>query len=366
MARCGPRPMPAGRSGRAATGAGRPWPDPAGRTRATAARPGRPPPGPPPGSGPPPPVTGPRACGGTVPGRPACGATTTGRPACGATRAGADPVTSTSRGAVIAAVAAAITAGSAAPALAATPAASSAPGLPVIVQEQPGAGNGPERAVSALGGTVGRELGLIGAFTARVPADRLAALRAVPGVREVTEDAAVHLASTDVAAQTAQTGSLDSVTRLTGAASAWARNTTGRGVDVALIDSGVVRVDGLRTPGKVVYGPDLSLEAQTCTSTGSSCTDSRAHDLDGYGHGTAMAGIIAGRDDAAPARLSANSGKADFLGVAPDARIVSVKVADAGGASDVSQVIAGIDWVVRNKDAGGLHVRVLNLSFGTD
>ena len=68
----------------------------------------------------------------------------------------------------------------------------------------------------------------------------------------------------------------------------WDAGYTGAGVDVAVIDSGVVPVDGLR-PGKVVYGPDLSFEAG----------DRRLENLDTYGHGTHMAGIIAGRDDAA-------------------------------------------------------------------
>src|SRR5206468_1660978 len=126
------------------------------------------------------------------------------------------------------------------------------------------------------------QLGLIDAFAAQVPADRLTALRTTPGVREVTADAAVHLASSEVANQTAQTGSLDSLTRVVGAPSAWARGTTGRGVDVALIDSGVVPVNGLRTPGKVVYGPDLSLESERCDSSGTTCRKSPAYGLDGY------------------------------------------------------------------------------------
>ena len=64
---------------------------------------------------------------------------------------------------------------------------------------------------------------------------------------------------------------------------------TGAGVDVALIDSGVAPVEGLSAPGKIVYGPDLSLESQS--------PDLR--NLDTYGHGTFMAGLIAGHDDAA-------------------------------------------------------------------
>ena len=52
--------------------------------------------------------------------------------------------------------------------------------------------------------------------------------------------------------------------------------------------------------------------------------------------------------------------------MAPDARIVSIKVADAKGQTDVSQAIAAIDWVVQNRNKNGLNIRVLNMSFGTD
>jgi serine protease AprX len=56
----------------------------------------------------------------------------------------------------------------------------------------------------------------------------------------------------------------------------------------------------------------------------------------------------------------------DLDGVAPESRVVSVKVANALGATDVSQVIAAIDWVVQHRRDNGLNIRVLNLSFGTD
>jgi serine protease AprX len=134
-------------------------------------------------------------------------------------------------------------------------------------------------------------------------------------------------------------------------------------VDVAVIDSGVVQVDGLRSPGKVVNGPDLSFEGMACDASG--CKPSPVNSLDTYGHGTHLAGIIAGRDDATPGTVtSASSG--NFVGVAPDARIVSIKVADAKGQTDVSQAIAAIDWVVQNRNKNGLNIRVLNMSFGTD
>lgn len=45
---------------------------------------------------------------------------------------------------------------------------------------------------------------------------------------------------------------------------------------------------------------------------------------------------------------------------------MNVKVGASNGAADVSQVIAGIDWVVQNRKAGGLNIRVINLAYGTD
>lgn len=142
---------------------------------------------------------------------------------------------------------------------------------------------------------------------------------------------------------------------LIGAQAWWALGYTGAGVDVALIDSGVAPVEGLSDSNKVLYGPDLSLESQS----------GDLRNLDTYGHGTFMAGLIAGRDSAASAPYPTNPPSV-YRGVAPDARIVSVKVATADGGTDVSQVIAAIDWVVQHRNDDGLNIRVLNLSYGTN
>ncbi|WP_170182516.1 S8 family serine peptidase [Blastococcus colisei] len=231
---------------------------------------------------------------------------------------------------------------------------SSADPVSVIVREATGSGNAPERAVAAFGGSVSRQLGIIGGFTADVPVDRVDALRAVPGVQSVTENAGLALQSTDVESQLAQPGSLYTIANeVTGASAMWDAGFTGEGVDVAVIDSGTVPVDGFTAPGKLVYGPDLSFEVGT-----------PLENLDTNGHGTHMAGIIAGRDDAATGAYSGDS--SNFVGMAPDARIVSIKVADALGHTDVSQAIAAIDWVVEHGDDNGLNVRVVNMSFGTD
>ena len=146
-------------------------------------------------------------------------------------------------------------------------------------------------------------------------------------------------------------------TQYTGATAWWNAGYTGNGVDVAVIDSGVSPVPGLDAPGKVIYGPDLSLESQAADLT----------NLDTYGHGTFMAGLIAGNDAAPTAqRGSAPALGSAYRGMAPDARIVSLKVASADGGADVSQVIAAIDWVVQHAHDPGLNIRVINLSYGTN
>jgi serine protease AprX len=151
------------------------------------------------------------------------------------------------------------------------------------------------------------------------------------------------LAALPAGAAPAPLPDMASVARVVGAPQAGA---TGRGIDVAVLDTGVTPVQGLGAPDKVVYGPDLSFDSQN---------PSLAY-LDGYGHGTAIAGIIAGNDGTA----------GGYTGVAPDARIVSVKVGASNGAVDVSQMIAGIDWVVQHAHDPGMNIRVLNLSLGTN
>jgi serine protease AprX len=159
-------------------------------------------------------------------------------------------------------------------------------------------------------------------------------------------------------------GSLATVTQAIGARGLWGQHdssgkaVTGQGVTVAVLDSGVQPVAGLDGTGKVVQGPDLSLEANSDAD--------RGHDT--YGHGTFMAGIIAAQDPVTldssgkPTGMSAST----QLGVAPGAKVLAVKAASADGSTDVSEVIAGLDWIVAHRNDNGMNVRVINLSFGTD
>jgi serine protease AprX len=117
----------------------------------------------------------------------------------------------------------------------------------------------------------------------------------------------------------------------------------GRGVDVALVDSGVVPIGSLAEPGRVVYGPDFSSERR----------DRDLRNLDTFGHGTHLAGLIAGRDPIT-----------GFAGVAQGARLVSVKIAGANGETNLARVLAALDWIRRNHNRDGYNIRVVNLSLG--
>ncbi len=133
----------------------------------------------------------------------------------------------------------------------------------------------------------------------------------------------------------------------------WDAGFTGAGVDIALIDTGVAPVKHVNAKTGLFNGPDLSFESQ-------------ADDLrytDNNGHGTHLAGIMAGRHGEEP--VASDSPKR-FLGIAPDSRVLNVKAGSANGAVDVSQVIAAIEWVVEHKQDNGLNIRVLNLAYGTD
>ncbi|MBN2007143.1 MAG: S8 family serine peptidase [Anaerolineae bacterium] len=119
---------------------------------------------------------------------------------------------------------------------------------------------------------------------------------------------------------------------------------TGRGVVVAVVDSGID-----------VNHPDLAdhIVAQHCFAHGG-CPPDGAQESDAAqdsnGHGTHVAGIITGRGTASP------------QGIAPDAEVVAIRVLDDQGQGWNSDVVAAIDWIVANQ--WRYNVRVINLSLG--
>jgi serine protease AprX len=142
----------------------------------------------------------------------------------------------------------------------------------------------------------------------------------------------------------ALTATMPSVAEAMNAPAAWNAGFDGRGIDVAVIDTGVSPVPGLASPGKIVDAADFSTDAAMLSYR------------DGQGHGTNMAGVIAGDGTGGP--LS--------KGIAPGARIINVRAGAADGSVDASQVVAAIDWTVQNRNTFGRNIRVINLSYTTD
>ncbi len=224
-----------------------------------------------------------------------------------------------------------------------------------VVSGSEGAASVVVEAVQELGGEVIVELDIIEGAVALLTDSQAGVLAGHPAVTAVVADAQVVLATNRwESGPPSDEGALHRIVdQVIGARAYWDRGYIGSGVDVAVIDSGVTPVVGLADPARVVNGPDLSFDSQSPTLV----------HLDAFGHGTHLMSIMAGADS--PPRRAGKDPSA-YRGVAPGARIVSVKVADAIGRADVSQVIAAIDWVVQHRNDGDLDIQVLLLAFGTD
>lgn len=231
----------------------------------------------------------------------------------------------------------------------------------VIVQGQPDQPAAAARAVEAVGGSVTYDLSIVHGVAAAVPAVAVTRLRTAPGVRAVTPDAPVHVQASTASTSTtsANLSNLNSVfAREVQADLLWAEGIKGAGVTVALIDTGVTVVPDLA--GRVVTDvPDPVDEGDVdaCANFSGHVDPVTGDDdcTDQYGHGTFLAGLIAG---------NGASSNGLYNGVAPEARIVSVKIAGPDGSSDVSKLLAALQYVVTFRDELGIDV--LNLSLGTN
>jgi serine protease AprX len=227
-------------------------------------------------------------------------------------------------------------------------------GLPMVVLAVPGRERVARAQVAAAGGRLTRDLALVHGFAAVVPTRALTTLRASAAIRSLTPDTAVRVASLSdgaTAAGEAEPGSEPTSVypQALGADRVWQAGDKGQGVTVAVVDTGVSPSADLS--GRLVSVSDgpFSPSAPCKNLSGEpSCQDT-------YGHGTFVGGVIAGDG-------SASGGT--YSGVAPRANLLSVKVAGADGATDVSNVLAAIQWVVSYRSK--YSIRVLNLSLSTD
>jgi serine protease AprX len=166
----------------------------------------------------------------------------------------------------------------------------------------------------------------------------LDALQTVAGIQSISLDNIVGPTMTvsdrAMGADQARAGSSGLLAALLGTPAV-----NGKGIGVAVVDSGIAYHQALA--GKVI------------TSVNFATGESNAND--GFGHGTHIAGIIAGSLSSSPTTLYKN-------GVAPGAHLVNVRVLNGEGLGFTSDVIAGIQWVVANR--ARYAIRVMNLSLG--
>jgi serine protease AprX len=119
----------------------------------------------------------------------------------------------------------------------------------------------------------------------------------------------------------------------------WSQGTTGRGVTVAVLDSGVAADPDLVSPASRILASVNFADQRLVADPG--------------GHGTHVAGIIAG---------NGTRSAGEFVGIAPEANIVDVRVLSSSGSGRVSSVVRGVEWVLAHRYA--YNIRVINLSFG--
>ena len=183
-------------------------------------------------------------------------------------------------------------------------------------------------------GDVQQALPAVSGVVAEVSPNQLEALQAQPDL-VVTPDVAVTVE--DATFPNGVRAPAAVFPQTTGATKLWADGVDGSGVTVAVLDTGISRLPDFGN--RLIGGVDLSGEGNAFQ--------------DSYGHGTFVAGLIASNG------VSSNGA---YMGEAPKANLVSVKVAGATGVTSLSKVIAGINWVVSHRGQYG--IQVLNISLG--
>lgn len=196
----------------------------------------------------------------------------------------------------------------------------------IILQVKPGVNA--NTIIRSIGGAIDQEVELINSYIATVPADRIDQVKGMNGVVKVS-------VSQPVESTTQRIGEDNKLGKALGQ-----RNThkelinatnvpfTGKGVTVAVLDSGVGNISDLNVSHAVAINPLATT----------------VNDL--YGHGTHVAGII--------------TGNSIQTGVAPDTNIISVKLGNDAGEVDEVDLLLGLQWVFDYKD--DYNIKVVNLS----
>lgn len=197
-----------------------------------------------------------------------------------------------------------------------------------------------------MGGRPGLGLHIINGLSATLTADAARTLSQNPQVHAVSLNSTLVQTWHGTPGPWQLSTTYDQSVRATGL---W-RRSTGRGVGVAVIDTGITgdipdfRTSRWDSTSRVIASAVVDAHASTAADT--------------YGHGTAVAGLVAGnghaRDDGDPLQNQ-------YAGSAPNANLISVKVANDDGRATTLDAIYGLQFAVDHKAA--YNIRVINLSF---
>ncbi len=177
-------------------------------------------------------------------------------------------------------------------------------------------------------GTVKYRLPMINSFVIEVPEEYEESLIGRYGIDYVHKNTYI-------------TAQMDNARKTTKADSVREKGVTGRGVVVAILDTGISPVDDLTRPvNRLIAFKDF--------------VNGKEKAYDDNGHGTHVAGIAAGNG-------YRSGGK--YMGIAPESSVIGIKILDENGRGSSADVLAGVQWMIDNK--GKYNIRVANLSIGT-
>jgi serine protease AprX len=226
--------------------------------------------------------------------------------------------------------------------------------LRVIVQQRPGTDL--SEAIARAGGDVEREVALIDGLVVRLPAARAPRVAALPGVESVSLDAPVESLSTaDEIADDLDDRGLPLATAYNQSIRshrAWRVGLTGQGVGVAVIDTGI--------QGDLPDFQRSRTDGQSRVAVSAVVNPAAEHAGDGLGHGTHIAGLIAGNGFNRP---FADPLRGRYVGVAPGAHLIAIKAGDDAGNATVLDVIDGLQFAVDHARHFG--IRIVNLSLSS-
>ncbi len=182
--------------------------------------------------------------------------------------------------------------------------------------------------ITANQGEIHRELKLMPSFAVELPYYSLEELARLRWVKKVWHDAPVA-------------ANLDTAVPAVGGLKVHELGFTGKGVVVAVLDTGIYPHPDLILPNnRILAWHDLIGQKNS--------------PYDDNGHGTHVAGIIAG---------NGRSSRGKYKGIAPEAMLVGIKVLDDQGGGNISNLLLGIEWCFDHLD--DLKIKVINLSLGT-